>query len=66
MGKNSTYYQLVAIFQPGNAWFESTFQINANRLQMNKKVLRLNKYGTQSECINDSFLRSYCFCKLIS
>jgi hypothetical protein len=59
-------YKFIVIFQPGNAWFEADLKQDPN----NKKLLifhgninRISAYGNSSHCVNDSFIRNYCFCK---
>ena len=60
-------FKFVVIFQPGDAWFESTVEIDRERnssLSIYGKVIRLSLYGDQSYCVSDSFHKSYCFCTI--
>ena len=59
-------YKFVVIFQPGNAWFEASLKQDQN----NKKLLifhgninRISAYGNSSNCVDDSFMRNYCYCE---
>jgi hypothetical protein len=60
---NVSQYQFVVIFKPGDAWFEASVKIDKKILSMDGKVVRLSLYGNQSHCIEDAFLKNYCFCK---
>jgi hypothetical protein len=57
---------------PGYAYFEGVVDFleigpkgEANKMTMIEKPSRLNIYGNQSYCVNDSFLKLFCFCKKI-
>lgn len=62
-------YNLVFYTKPGQALFEITIDIvltakhSENLVALLGEPRRLNKYGSQSDCINDTFLKSFCFCK---
>jgi hypothetical protein len=61
--KNDRIFQFIISFKPGDAWFEAAVKIDHKTLIMVGKVVRLSQYGTQSNCVDDSFLKNYCFCK---
>lgn len=59
-------YKFVVIFQPGNAHFEANFKKSQNTdniLMFHGNINRISAYGDSSQCVDDSFLRNYCFCK---
>jgi hypothetical protein len=59
-------FQFITIFQPGDTWFESNIEIDDLKKTSFKilgKVIRLSLYGNQSFCINDAYLKNFCFCK---
>lgn len=66
-------YLVVFITNPGNAIFEATVrqfvQPNRNSTEKDFKlagsISRLNMYGNQSYCVNDSKIKMYCYCKLL-
>ncbi len=61
--KNNNKFQFIVNFQPGDAWFDTLLKIENNSLTILEQIIRASPYGTQSFCMNDSFLKSYCFCK---
>jgi hypothetical protein len=49
---------------PGRALFEAPVFIDTSTNEHRVgQILRINRYGDQSKCVNDYFLRNYCFCK---
>lgn len=55
---------------PGYAYFEGTVDFSeigpegeTNKMTMIGEPSRLDRYGNQSHCVNDSFLRLFCYCK---
>ncbi|XP_065334901.1 uncharacterized protein LOC135936128 [Cloeon dipterum] len=48
---------------PSNALLEGTVETDANGTRIIGNVNRLNKYGSQSECVDDPALTLICFCK---
>jgi hypothetical protein len=61
--KTKTYLIQVYV-KPGNAFFESTVKSSGNKkFEVIGDISRINKYGNQSHCIQNSFLEKYCFCK---
>ncbi|OWF39263.1 uncharacterized protein LOC110465241 [Mizuhopecten yessoensis] len=50
---------------PGNATFESSVvRTTDGRLKIIDDISRTNRYGTQSKCVADRFLKGYCFCTI--
>lgn len=64
---NEKYLLITMRAKPNAALFEATVKINVNtnKTQINGDISRINRYGTQSYCIDDSHLQKYCFCKKI-
>ena len=66
---NKNLFNFVVEFQPGDAWFEAMIEIK--KLNGKKEALienfgkfsRISIYGNQSYCIDDSYLKNFCFCK---
>ena len=56
-------YRFVVIFQPGSAWFEANLKLINNKLVLHGNINRISKYGNTANCVNESFLRNYCYCK---
>ena len=49
---------------PSQAIFEATVRkLGPKRMKIVGDISRINEYGKQSVCIDNSFLRKYCFCK---
>jgi hypothetical protein len=49
---------------PGGALFEAPVFVDSTTNEHKVGlILRINRYGDQSKCVNDYFLRNYCFCK---
>lgn len=65
---SSEMYQVKIVVKPGKSIFEASvlhdLKQNAFRVKMSD-VSRVNKYGTQANCIlhSDPELRKYCYCK---
>ncbi|KAL3879217.1 hypothetical protein ACJMK2_031524 [Sinanodonta woodiana] len=56
-------YLIVLETTPGNAVFEATAETYAKfRYRLVGDVSRANKYGNQSDCIQDKRLKLYCYC----
>lgn len=51
---------------PSNGQMEATVRCNdpecEDELQVIGEISRINRYGDQSNCINDAYLRKYCYC----
>ena len=64
----SRNFQFTFIFEPGKSFFEATIEASheTKEIKILGKVLRLSRYGLQSICIEDSFLKNYCYCKKIN
>ncbi|BFZ19057.1 hypothetical protein BsWGS_22096 [Bradybaena similaris] len=60
-----TFYQIMLTTTPGEALYEAKLAYNAssNVAVVVGDVSRLNMYRGQAECVNDSTLRQFCFCK---
>ncbi|XP_063413992.1 uncharacterized protein LOC134696239 [Mytilus trossulus] len=58
-------YQLMLETKPGDALFEGTVRYNEKykTYKLMGEVSRINMYGSQSHCVNDSHLKKICFCK---
>lgn len=61
-------YQLQIVVSPGDSLFEASVYHNLETLAMHTKlteVSRVNKYGSQANCIyeRNPELRKYCYCK---
>ncbi|XP_035225967.1 uncharacterized protein LOC118198414 [Stegodyphus dumicola] len=54
-------YQVTLQAEPGGAEFESTLQYIKEAFKLGD-ISRINKYGNQGDCIDDSEMRKYCFC----
>lgn len=52
--------------KPSDALLEATVNVNrkTNQMQIIGEISRINFYGNQSECIDNQFLRRYCYCTL--
>jgi hypothetical protein len=47
---------------PGEARFEATVLRSEETFQVKGDISRINTYANQSECVNDSILKLYCYC----
>lgn len=60
-------YSFTVVFQPGDAWFEASLKAtkidDKPSLSLIGTINRLSPYGDTSHCVNDFFLRNYCYCK---
>ena len=58
-------YQMSLTTLPAHAAFEATVNYNHNTksVHVNGQVSRINAYGNQSICVDNSMLRLYCYCK---
>ena len=61
----SMYYKAMIIADPGEAWFESNifYDSKLQEIKIPSVPTRMSRYGNQSECINDSYLKNFCYCK---
>lgn len=59
------FYKVVVVTDPGEAWFESNilYDDNLKEIRVHSTPTRMSMYGKQSECVNDSVLKNFCFCK---
>ena len=60
-------FLFLVLFQPGDAWFESTVHIDIkknNSLSILGKIIRASLYANQSNCVQDVVLKNYCYCKV--
>ncbi|CAH1399296.1 unnamed protein product [Nezara viridula] len=62
--KQLGHNEYVILFEtiPGEALFEATVK-HKNSFKVMDTISRVNAYGSQSKCMNDSFLQKYCFCQ---
>ncbi|XP_061164276.1 uncharacterized protein LOC133173301 [Saccostrea echinata] len=60
-GRKHTYRISIRTL-PGKALFEASVSSINDKYHVGQ-ILRINKYGDQSKCLNDYFLRNYCYCK---
>jgi hypothetical protein len=51
--------------RPGGALFEGTlrFDEETKNIQMMGDISRINRYGTQSHCIDTTNVKKFCYCK---
>lgn len=61
-------YTVLFFTVPGYALFESTldyaqFESESKQMTAVGEPSRLNKYGSQSHCMNTSLMKQFCFCK---
>lgn len=58
-------YQLTIQTRPGGALFEGTlrFDEETKSVQMMGDISRINRYGTQSHCIDTTNAKKFCYCK---
>lgn len=59
-------YQLMLSTEPGGALFEGTVRYNEEQREytLMGEVSRINLYGTQSHCVDNSQLKKICYCKV--
>jgi len=62
--ENTTTYEIVFSVTPGNGVFEATVKVENNEIFAHPEISRLNRYGTQPECIQKEYpsLRKFCYC----
>ncbi|XP_069104217.1 uncharacterized protein [Argopecten irradians] len=61
--QDDTKYLIYLRTTPGNATFEaSVLRTSDGTLEIMDDISRTNRYGTQSKCVADRFLKGYCFC----
>ncbi len=67
---NKYLFNFIVEFQPGDAWFEAIIEIKKARnakkealIENFGKYSRISLYGNQSYCVEDSYLKNYCFCQ---
>ena len=61
--KEDTRYLLVIETLPGYAKFEATVHYESDsNIEVSGEISRINRYGNQSSCIEERWLRIYCFC----
>ncbi|EDO40187.1 predicted protein, partial [Nematostella vectensis] len=58
-------YQIQLRVRPSMALFESSVRLENGRLTLDSDISRVNRYGTQSDCVKQShpFLRKFCLCR---
>lgn len=64
-GRN-TYYLLFIETTPGRGRYEATVSVGVNNteeFQLHSSISRLDSYAGQSRCINNTFLKKYCYCR---
>ncbi len=66
--KTAIKYKCAVALSPGEGLFEAVLGIKKGNYNQKSLVLiappeRLNSYGSQSKCIDDSFEKKFCFCK---
>lgn len=64
--KSDSFEKLMITFKtkPGGAEFESTVRKVRNSYKV-FDISRINMYGSQGDCVDDSNLRKYCYCQNI-
>lgn len=65
---NKDLYQIKVLLKPGNGIFEATIThfIDSDELQLNiNDISRVNMYGSQAKCVENSYphLRKFCNCQ---
>lgn len=65
--KISGYQEFVILVQtvPGNALFEATVS-HKYTFNVMDSISRINSYSKQSQCMNNSYAKKYCFCEKIT
>jgi hypothetical protein len=63
--KSDDIVQLTVETAPGGALFEATLRHNQDtgKFALAGDVSRINAYGTQSECVDGSAIKKFCYCK---
>lgn len=58
-------YVIKYLVTPSNGWFESTVRYrNTTGFEISASMSRLDRYRSQSRCIDKDILRKYCYCKI--
>ncbi|XP_050415130.2 uncharacterized protein LOC126829361 [Patella vulgata] len=59
-----TLFQVAVVLVPGASVFEATIKYDEMTRMFSPAgdVSRINRYGNQGDCIDESHLRKYCFC----
>lgn len=65
---NKNVYQIKVLLVPGNSIFEATIThfVDSDKMYLKiSDISRVNMYGSQARCIEESYpnLRKYCNCK---
>ncbi|XP_060064811.1 uncharacterized protein LOC132545152 [Ylistrum balloti] len=60
--ENKRKYLVLFKAAPSGALFEVTANVENDDVIKLGDIIRTNKYGTQSQCVEDRVLRNYCFC----
>ena len=57
-------YQVTLTTDPGHAQFEATmiFDPDRDELKLAGQISRINAYGGQSNCVENSLLKKFCYC----
>ena len=63
--ENSTIISVMIEVEPSGGLFEGTIKYKGfnSTPEISKDISRINLYGDQSKCVNDSTLKLYCYCK---
>ena len=58
-------FLITVMVRPSGALLEATlnYDIKEDKMSLIGDISRINSYGNQSLCIENAFLRKYCFCK---
>ncbi|XP_014213477.1 uncharacterized protein LOC106643030 [Copidosoma floridanum] len=58
-------YSITFKTKPGSAIFEGSVRLRTDNgiLDLVGSISRLNAYGNQSACVDDSLMRLYCYCR---
>ena len=57
-------YQVTVETEPGNAVFEGTLQYDEHleKFDLAGDISRINTFGSQSNCVDDFWLKKFCYC----
>ena len=68
MGKTDSKYSIIFETSPNNAIFDGLVTLKNKSDERNFELLgtisRINMYGNTSRCLENHFLKNYCYCKL--
>ena len=58
-------YEITFRVKPSGGAYEASVHAIEGKLKVNTDLSRINKYGTQAKCVENTFphLRKYCYCK---